>query len=58
VEDVAHCAWLDLVVWILYKGKIRTFVKAIHVELSYKGRNICMFEVLSDSVSKKHLHLL
>lgn len=31
-----------------------TFVKAIHVELSYKRRNVCMLEVLSERVSKEH----
>jgi hypothetical protein len=34
-----------------------TFVKAIHVELSYKRRNICMLEVLSENVSEKYRHI-
>ena len=40
-----------------YVQEHATFVKAIHVELSYKGRNICMLEVLSEEVSKEHKHV-
>ena len=34
-----------------------TFVKAIHVELSYKRRNVCMLEILSERVSEEETHL-
>jgi len=35
-----------------------TFVKAIHVELSYERRNICMLEILSERVSEDDRHIL
>jgi hypothetical protein len=45
MEDIADCSMVSS----RNEGQydLRTFVKAIHVQLSYKRRNICVLKILS-----------
>jgi hypothetical protein len=53
VEDVAHCGRLVSAMLEALESRTRTFVEAIHVELPYERRYICMFEILSVGVSEE-----
>jgi hypothetical protein len=47
VKDVTHFFGERLVSKEDSTVEVLTFMKAIHVQLAYKRRDICMFEVLS-----------
>ena len=47
MKYIADCLIVNDSCPILRRGSSQTFVKSIHVQLSYKRRNVCMLEVLA-----------